>query len=209
MNDTGCSRFARTRPWSLDRAARSLGLLVLSGALFSCAGQNPPAESPPAAEPPAAESAAPAAPAAPAPEATAAPAASESASAEAAPAPSGPIDWEKMDKKARGKYMKEVVLPKMKEIFVAFDAAKYADMNCKTCHGSAAESGEFTMPNPELPKLPGTPAKFKAWAQKRAKMSEFMMKQVKPEMAKLLNMPEFDPATKQGFGCGACHAIEK
>jgi hypothetical protein len=114
-----------------------------------------------------------------------------------------------MDKPARGKYMKEVVLPKMKEVFTAFDAAKYGDMKCVTCHGSSAMKGDFTMPNPELPPLPGDMEKFKAWAAKKPQMTEFMAKHVKPEMAKLLNEPAFDPATNKGFGCGECHTVQK
>jgi hypothetical protein len=109
-----------------------------------------------------------------------------------------------MDKPARNKYMKDVVLPKMKELFVAFDP-KYSDMKCFTCHGPTAMHGTFQMPNPDLPKIPSDMAKFKDWAAKTPKMSEFMMKTVKPEMAKLLNMPEYDPATDKGFSCGNCH----
>lgn len=112
-----------------------------------------------------------------------------------------------MDKAARGKYMKDVVMPKMKEVFTAFDP-KYSDMKCTTCHGSAAMSGSFAMPNPELPKLPADMSKFKEWAAKNPKMTEFMAKQVKPEMAKLLNEPEWTPESKAGFGCGNCHSHE-
>jgi hypothetical protein len=128
---------------------------------------------------------------------------------EPAPAQTGPINWEAMDKAARQKYMKDVVLPKMKEHFVAFDAQKYGNMNCGTCHGPTAMHGTFEMPNPDLPKLPADMEKFKAWAGEHPKMAEFMGKVVKPEMAKLLNEPEYDPATGKGFGCGECHAVEK
>jgi hypothetical protein len=128
---------------------------------------------------------------------------------EPAPAQSGPINWEAMDKSARQKYMKDVVLPKMKEHFVAFDAQKYADMNCGTCHGATAMHGTFAMPNPDLPKLPGDMKKFEAWMGEHPKMAEFMGKVVKPEMAKLLNEPEYDPATHKGFGCSGCHVVDE
>jgi hypothetical protein len=156
------------------------------GALSCASKQAPPAEAPPA----------PAPSAAPAPEAA--------PSASAAAAPTGPVNWDAMDKAARGKYMKDVVMPKMKEVFTAFDP-KYSDMKCTTCHGSAALSGSFAMPNAELPKLPEDMAKFKELAAKNPKMTEFMLKQVKPEMAKLLNEPEWTPETKTGFGCTNCH----
>ena len=167
--------------------AVSLALLALA------CGSNPP---------PAAPEAAPPAPA-PAPSAEPAPVPSESAAPAASAAPE--FNWDKMDKEARGKYMKEVVMPKMKEVFVAFDAKKYADMKCTTCHGSAAATGAFTMPNPELPKLPADMSKFKEWASKKPQMTEFMVKHVKPEMAALLHEPEYNPETKSGFGCGECH----
>jgi hypothetical protein len=128
---------------------------------------------------------------------------------EAAPAQAGPVDWAKMDKPARQKYMKDVVMPKMKEHFVAFDAEKYANMNCGTCHGATAMHGTFEMPNPDLPKMPGDMKKFEEWTAKTPKMAEFMGKVVKPEMAKLLNEPEYDPATNKGFGCGECHTVDK
>ena len=111
-----------------------------------------------------------------------------------------------MDKKARGKYMKDVVMPKMKEVFTAFDT-KYANMQCMTCHGSGATNGSFAMPNPELPQLPADMSKFKEWAAKKPAMTEFMVKHVKPEMAKLLNEPEYNPETKVGFGCAECHTM--
>jgi len=110
-----------------------------------------------------------------------------------------------MSKEARVQYMKDTVMPKMKEVFTAFDAKKYAGMNCGTCHGSAAKAGTFKMPNPELPKLPADMAKFKEWASKKPQMTEFMVKHVKPEMAALLHEPEYNPETKTGFGCGECH----
>lgn len=168
-----------------------VALLALSCAGSPSAPPAAPAEPVPSAAEPAPSASAPA----PAPTESAAPAAS------AAPA----FNWDKMDKEARGKYMKETVMPKMKEVFTAFDAKKYADMSCTTCHGSAAKTGAFTMPNPELPKLPADMSKFKEWASKKPQMTEFMVKHVKPEMAALLHEPEYNPETKSGFGCGECH----
>jgi hypothetical protein len=162
---------------------------LLALALSSCAGR---------------ESAPPAAPAEPAPSA-AAPAPSAEAPAAGAAAEPGAFNWDKMTKEERGKYMKEVVMPKMKEVFTAFDAKKYADMKCTTCHGTAATTGAFTMPNPELPQLPADMTKFKEWASKKPEMTKFMLEHVKPEMAKLLHEPEYSPETKTGFGCGECH----
>ena len=164
---------------------------------FACGGTQSP--------PPAAPEAAPSASAAPASSAEA-PAAAPAESAEAPAAAPGAVDWKSMDKKARGKYMKDVVLPKMKEVFTAFDK-KYENMQCMTCHGAGATNGSFAMPNPDLPKLPADMSKFKEWAAKKPAMTEFMVKHVKPEMAKLLNEPEYNPETKVGFGCAECHTM--
>jgi hypothetical protein len=46
---------------------------------------------------------------------------------------------------------------------------------------------------------------MKADQKKNPKIFEFMMKQVKPQMAQLLGEAEFDPKTQTGFGCLECH----
>jgi hypothetical protein len=43
--------------------------------------------------------------------------------------------------------------------------------------------------------------------KKNAKVTKFMMERVAPEMAKLLNLPPYDPATHEGFGCFNCHTM--
>jgi hypothetical protein len=116
-----------------------------------------------------------------------------------------------MDKKARGKFMREAVVPKMKELFTGHDAKKFEKMNCGTCHGAGAADGSFKMPNPQLPVLPSTPEGFEALGKKKPEMMKFMAMSVKPEMAKLLGMPEMDPKNPSagGFGCMNCHTMKK
>jgi hypothetical protein len=62
------------------------------------------------------------------------------------------------------------------------------------------------MPNAELPKLDF--AALKAGKQK-PKIAEWMGKVVKPEMAKLLNQPEYTETNPKGFGCLECHEAKK
>src|SRR5262252_5175409 len=83
------------------------------------------------------------------------------------------IDWEKMSKDERKKYMKTVVAPEMKKLFVAFDAKHYSNMGCPTCHGDSATDGTFKMPNPKLPKLPQPTdrAGFQALMQKKPEIA--------------------------------------
>lgn len=116
-----------------------------------------------------------------------------------------------MTKEQRGKYMRAVVMPKMKEIFTAFDAKEFEKVNCATCHGAGVKEGSFKMPNPDIFVLPATMPEFEALGKQKPEWMKFMATQVKPEMAKLLGMPEFDPKNPQPgtFGCSSCHTMKK
>src|SRR5262245_48391243 len=93
--------------------------LILTAALLGfspgCGGSQPTAEPPPSAP-----SAAPP-PTAPAP----------TAAGGEAPAKL----WKDRSKDERLDYMKTVVAPKMGGFFKEFDAKRFADPNCMTCHG--------------------------------------------------------------------------
>jgi hypothetical protein len=131
------------------------------------------------------------------------------AQAEAQLLPEG-MPFKDMNKEQRGAFMEHVVLPTMKPIFQSFDADKFSEVNCRTCHGKGAENHTFKMPDAEIARLP-QPENFAAFAQdpEHAPWVQFMAEKVKPTMAKLLGMTEFDPATHTGeFGCYACHMKE-
>jgi hypothetical protein len=183
---------------------------TLAFALVAACGGGGEATPPPAAPAPSATEAASAAPTA-APTDTGAPTASAAPSASAAPAPAAPTapgagDWDKWSHDQKLAWMKAGVMPKMHDLFATYDSAKYADAKCKLCHGKGAEDGSFKMPNPDLPKLPKTPAEFKTLATgKKAKIFAFMKDQVEPTMAGLLGEQPFDPQTKTGFSCMGCH----
>ena len=122
------------------------------------------------------------------------------------------VAWKDMTVEQKGRYMDKVVTPRMKELFVAFDAKEFAEFGCKTCHGEEAiKTKKFEMPNPGLFQLPATKEGFGELAQEKPEYMKFMATQVKPEMAKLLGVEEFDPENpKEGtFGCMACHAVEQ
>lgn len=170
------------------------------------------AESQSAAPPPATAAAAAPTPA-PEPSPTPAPAATEAptpaptqnaTSGSGAPA----VNWAAMSKEQRKDYMKTVVMPQMKQTFIAFNGDRYKSMNCITCHGEGAMDGKFTMPNPKLPKLPNSPDGFQKLMTAKPAVMQFMAMKVKPQMAQLLGMPEFTPENKSGFGCFACHQKE-
>jgi hypothetical protein len=98
--------------------------------------------------------------------------------------------------------MKTRVIPAMTPVFQGEDAKRYADFGCKTCHGP-----EFKDPKEFLPHLHLAKDKLVEF-DKKPKIAKFMAEKVAPEMAKALGLPHYDPATKQGFGCGGCHTID-
>jgi hypothetical protein len=141
----------------------------------------------------------------------AAPAAAPPA-AKAAAAPA--VAWDDMTKEQRGKYMKEVVTPKMKVVFQEFDPVMFKKFDCTTCHGKDPKARKFKMPGPDVHVLPGTPAAFQAMMAKKPtwpKFTKFMSEKVEPPMATMLGQPLFDPKNPKagGFGCQDCHMIDK
>jgi hypothetical protein len=121
------------------------------------------------------------------------------------------VAWKDMTKEQKGKFMKASVMPKMKPVFQAYDADAYKKFDCRTCHGKDAKAKEFKMPTAELPVLPGTPAGFGELMKKKPKAMKFMAETVKPQMAALLGLPNFDPKKPEpgAFGCMNCHTSKK
>jgi len=114
------------------------------------------------------------------------------------------VPFDNLDHEQRAEFMKQKVVPALEQIFKKHDAQKYAEFGCKTCHGKGADQGHFDLPNMDLP-LIGMDAmqKFKP------EQLEWMVKEVKPTMAKLLGQPEWTPQNPTGFGCGGCHPHAK
>lgn len=175
------------------------GAVGIGSTLVSCGGSQPAATNPAPSPLAAPMASAPVVSAAPAPSATAAPPPAASA------APAAKTAWKDMKVEQRKDYMKTVVLPKMKEEFVAYNAHAYGDMNCVTCHGAAAKEGIFKMPNPKLPKLPSDEAGFKALTKKKPDATKFMGTKVVPAMAEMVGEAPYNPETHEGFGCFECH----
>ena len=110
------------------------------------------------------------------------------------------VAFDKLDHDQRIEFMKQKVVPAMAPLFKQHDEKKFAEFGCKTCHGKQAETGHFDMPNAELPKLD-----FADLSKFKKEDLEWMGKEIKPAMAKLLQQPEFTPENPKGFGCLECH----
>jgi hypothetical protein len=118
-----------------------------------------------------------------------------------------PTAYEEMSFEQREAFMRDVVLPEMREIFVAFDP-QFESMSCATCHGDGATDGSYAMPSPQIPPLPATEEEFFEYVKdpEHARWSQFMLDEVWPQMASLLQVAPFDPeANPTGFSCSNCH----
>jgi hypothetical protein len=117
-------------------------------------------------------------------------------------------DFDKLTHDEQMDFMKKQVVPTMKPLFQKFDAKRYKDFGCKTCHGKDPKKAKFKMPTPDLPKLDF--AALKAGKQK-PKVAKWMGEVVNPEMAKLLQKPEYNPEKPDPsqFGCLGCHEQKK
>ncbi|MBA3453792.1 MAG: hypothetical protein H0T42_11925 [Deltaproteobacteria bacterium] len=132
--------------------------------------------------------------------------------AEKPPAAPGPpeLAWKTMSRDQRMTYMEKVVVPEMKPLFVAIDPKRFADFGCRTCHGASFDDKTFEMPNPALLKLPATPAGMIPLARDKGPWLDAMTTRIKPKMARLLGLAEYDVDHPQpdAFGCHGCHRVE-
>jgi cytochrome c553 len=110
------------------------------------------------------------------------------------------VPFEQLDHDQKIQFMKQQVMPTMRQLFQAHDGAKYANFGCKTCHGADADRGHFHMPNDNLPKL-----NFQNMNKFQQRDIDFMKNEVKPVMAQMLKEPEHGPDNPRGFGCLHCH----
>lgn len=88
-------------------------------------------------------------------------------------------------------HMKTVVMPRMAKVFSESPDEEEAEFSCKNCHGAGAATGNFSMPNAELPKL------SEELTQAHPEATKFMKERVVPEMQALLG--------DENFGCTGCH----
>jgi hypothetical protein len=122
-----------------------------------------------------------------------------------APAPisaSADLPFSAMSSAQRLEHMKRVIRPEMGALFKEFDAVRFADFGCKTCHGL---NGDDT--HDVLPTLHFTANGHEKLMAEKPAIMKFMIERVAPSMADKLHEKRYDQATRSGFGCGGCHRI--
>lgn len=117
-----------------------------------------------------------------------------------------PMPWAEMDHEARRAHMVQHVLPASTDLFAEWDAARYQDFSCQTCHGADASARDFAMPNPALITLypTGTIGQERV-LREHTEACTFMFSRLVPAMQTMLGAPDYDPATHEGFTCFSCH----
>jgi hypothetical protein len=112
------------------------------------------------------------------------------------------VPWANKDHKQRMEYMGIVVLPEMKKVFQAYDGTGFAQFKCDTCHGKDGKAKNYEMPSNSIyPLEKGDP--IKAAMEYDEKMTKFMVEQVTPKMAELLE--DKTMTADKGAGCFTCH----
>lgn len=120
--------------------------------------------------------------------------------------PRPPRPWAEMSAEERGRYMAEVVLPYFRALFQEYDAERYADFGCQTCHGAAMNERGFAMPNPDLmPLHPSGSPEQRQMVEEHPRMVRFMFNHVVPAARAAVDGAPYDPETREGFGCFSCH----
>ena len=102
------------------------------------------------------------------------------------------LTWPEMSESEKSAYMAGVVLPTMRDVFQGYDAERYAEFSCDTCHTSG---GDYSMPSQDLAgywaegEFPGPDTTDPG--------AKFMHEEVLPKMAGLLD--------NDSPSCTGCH----
>lgn len=112
------------------------------------------------------------------------------------------VPWANKDRKQRMEYMGIVVLPAMKKVFQGYDATGFAQFKCDTCHGKDPKAKNYEMPSDSIYPLEKADP-IKAAMEYDEKMTKFMIEQVTPKMAELLEDKSI--TAEKGAGCFTCH----
>lgn len=106
--------------------------------------------------------------------------------------------WADMTPEQKGQVMKDVVMPRARELFSTYNPQKFADVKCSLCHGPNPKERAFKMPSPDLPEF--EPSMF----EDHPDMSMFMKNQVMPMVAEAMGLRPFDGQSGD-VRCTTCH----
>lgn len=108
-----------------------------------------------------------------------------------------PFAFDDLSDEDKAAYMASDVLPRMQEVFQAYDSEAYADFSCATCHVTGLSDGTYVMPDPGLPQLRDDAFPYES------DIGVFMADEVLPELQALLGPKE------GGRPCVSCHTLEE
>ncbi len=120
--------------------------------------------------------------------------------------PSPPSPWSELSVEERGQFMRAEVLPYMRTLFQEYDSERYGEFGCESCHGASMNEQGFEMPNPDILALhPSGTDEQRTMVEEHPRMVRFMFNHVVPAMKQMIDAPDFDPGTGEGFSCFFCH----
>lgn len=117
------------------------------------------------------------------------------------------VKWADKAFQQRQEFMGITFLKAQKKTFKSYDEAQFSGFKCQTCHGDDMKDTNFAMPSDSLFPLNGKDPVGAAMEYDK-EITTFMLEQVLPESAKLLDMEPYNPETGKGFSCFACHPTE-
>ena len=97
----------------------------------------------------------------------------------------------------------------MMEHFQAFYKTPTPELTCTSCHGEGAQAVGYNLSNSKLKAL--KPSRVRALYSENATLTPhqlFKRDDITPTMARLLGVPQYNPATGLEFSCLGCHRRE-
>ncbi len=115
-----------------------------------------------------------------------------------------PLTWEEMNQTERKAHMSKVILPKAAALFSAWRPERFAQADCRLCHGQGPKTGKYHMPTAYLPRLSGELLLGPEF-EKHPETTRLKLDRLVPMMADSLGLKSFSIVTRTGFGCYSCH----
>lgn len=118
-------------------------------------------------------------------------------------------EWRFLPFEERHSEMTFLVHPTLMERWQAFYRTDAPMLRCVSCHGENAERDRYQIAKTPIDDL--KPSRVRALYVPGAKLSaeqKFKRDEITPLMARLLGVPQYDPATGLGFSCFGCHPRE-